>query len=120
MHLNLLEDRDADFHHLCYDLYIMCEGHMVAQLIEALRYKPEGRGFDSRWCHWNFSLPYSFRLHHGPEVDSASNRNEYQEYLPGGKGGWCIRMVILPLSCADCHEIWEPQPPRTVRACPCL
>jgi hypothetical protein len=31
-------------------------GHAVAQLIESLRYKPEGRGFDSRWCHWNFSL----------------------------------------------------------------
>jgi len=29
-------------------------GHAVAQLVEALRYKPEGRGFDSRWCHWNF------------------------------------------------------------------
>ena len=28
----------------------------VAQLVEALRYKSEGRGFDSRWCHWNFSL----------------------------------------------------------------
>jgi hypothetical protein len=28
----------------------------VAQLVETLRYKPEGRGFDSRWCHWNFSL----------------------------------------------------------------
>jgi hypothetical protein len=28
----------------------------VAQLVEALRYKPAGRGFDSRWCHWNFSL----------------------------------------------------------------
>jgi len=28
----------------------------VAQLVEALRYKPEGRGFDSRWCHWNFLL----------------------------------------------------------------
>jgi hypothetical protein len=28
----------------------------VAQLVEALRYKPEGRGFDSRWCHWNFSF----------------------------------------------------------------
>jgi hypothetical protein len=28
----------------------------VAQLIEALRYKPEGRGFDSRRCHSNFSL----------------------------------------------------------------
>ena len=31
-------------------------GHAVAQLVEALRYKLEGRGFDSRWCHWNFSL----------------------------------------------------------------
>ena len=30
--------------------------HAVAQLVEALRYKPEGRGFDSRWCQWNFSL----------------------------------------------------------------
>jgi len=27
------------------------EGHAVAQLVEALRYKPEGRWFDSRWCH---------------------------------------------------------------------
>jgi hypothetical protein len=24
-------------------------GYSVAQLVEALRYKPEGRGFDSRW-----------------------------------------------------------------------
>jgi hypothetical protein len=30
--------------------------HAVAQLAEALRYEPEGRGFDSRWCHWIFSL----------------------------------------------------------------
>jgi len=27
----------------------------VAQLVEALLYKPEGREFDSPWCHWNFS-----------------------------------------------------------------
>ena len=27
-------------------------GHAVAQLVEALRYKPEGRGLDSGWCHW--------------------------------------------------------------------
>ena len=26
-------------------------GCTVAQLVEALRYKPEGRGSDSRWCH---------------------------------------------------------------------
>jgi hypothetical protein len=28
-----------------------CWGHAVAQFVEALRYKSEGRGFDSRWCH---------------------------------------------------------------------
>ena len=26
----------------------------VAQLVEALRYNPEGRCFDSRWCHLKF------------------------------------------------------------------
>jgi hypothetical protein len=31
-------------------------GYAVAELVEALRYKPEGLGFDSRWFHWNFSL----------------------------------------------------------------
>jgi hypothetical protein len=25
-------------------------GNTVAQLVEALHYKPENRGFDSRWC----------------------------------------------------------------------
>jgi hypothetical protein len=48
-------------------------------VVEALRYKPEGRGFD---C--NFSLT-SFRSHCGPGVNSASNRNEYQEYFLGVK-----------------------------------
>jgi hypothetical protein len=36
--------------------HIIYRGHAVAQLVEALCYKPKGRGFDSRWCHWNFSL----------------------------------------------------------------
>ena len=34
----------------------LLEGYAVAQLFEALSYKPEGRGFDSRWCQWDFSL----------------------------------------------------------------
>ena len=95
-------------------------GHAVAQLVEALRYKLEGRGFDSRWCPWNFSLTCSFRPHYGPWVDSASNRNEYQEYLVGGKGGQCVGLTTLPASCANSLEIWEPQPPGTHRACPGL
>jgi hypothetical protein len=31
-------------------------GYAVGQLVEALRYNPEGRGFDSRWSHWKFSV----------------------------------------------------------------
>jgi len=58
--------------------------HALAQLVEALRYKPERCGFDSRWCNSNFSLT-SFRPHYDPGVDSASNRNEYQEHFLGVK-----------------------------------
>ena len=92
-------------------------GHTVAQLVEALRYKPEGRGFDSHWCHWNFSLTNSFRPHYGPGVDSASERKEYQEYFLGGKGGQSVGLTTLPLSCADCLEIWDPQPSGTLMVC---
>ena len=28
--------------------------YTVAQLVESLRYKPEGHGFDVRWFHWLF------------------------------------------------------------------
>jgi hypothetical protein len=76
-------------------------------LLEALRYKPQGRGFNSLWCHWNFSLTLSFRQHYGPGVNSASNENEYQEYFLGGKRGRCLRLTTLPPSCADCLEILE-------------
>jgi len=58
------------------------------------------------------------RIHYGPVVDSSSNINEYQEYFLGGKGGRCVGLTTLPPSCADCLEIWEPQPPGTLRACP--
>ena len=50
----------------------------------------------------------------------ASNKNEYQEYFLGGKVGRCFGMTTSPLSCIDCHEMWELQPPGTLRACPGL
>jgi hypothetical protein len=31
-------------------------GYAVAQLVETLRCKPKGCGFESRWSHWNFSV----------------------------------------------------------------
>jgi hypothetical protein len=36
--------------------------------------------------------------------------------FPGGKGGRYVGLTALPASCADCFEIWEPQPPGTLRA----
>ena len=33
-----------------------------------------------------------------------------------GKGGRCVGLTTLPLPCADGLEIWEPQPPGTLRA----
>jgi hypothetical protein len=38
------------------DKAIDYEGYAVAQLFEAPRYKSEGRGFDSRWSQWDFSV----------------------------------------------------------------
>ena len=136
---------------------------LVAQLVEALRNKSEGRGFDSRRCNWNFSLTQSFRLHFGPRVDSASKLlvealrykskgcefdspwchwnfsfdiilpavlwpwgwlNLLQKWVPGifpaGKGGRCVGLTTLSPSCADCFEIWDPQPSGNLRACPGL
>jgi hypothetical protein len=92
----------------------------VAQLVEALRYKPEGRGLNSRWCQWNFSFTQSFRPHYGSGDDSASNRKEYEEYFLGCKGDRCVGLTTLPPSYVEYYEIWEPQPPGTLRTCPGL
>jgi len=54
----------------------------------ALRYKPEGRGFYSRWCERNFSLTKSIRPHYNT-VTEISTKN-----FSWGKGG---RFVVLKL-----------------------
>jgi hypothetical protein len=54
-------------------------------------------------------------FHCGTEVDSVSNRHEYQKYILGDKGGRCVGVTTLPPSCVDCLEIlgasssWNPQ-----------
>ena len=72
-------------------------------VVKVLCYKSEGRWFDPIWCHWNFSLT----SHYGPGVDSASNRNEYQEYFLGVKQPGRKADNLTTILCR-CHEIWEP------------
>jgi hypothetical protein len=93
----------------------------VAQLVEVLRCKPEGRWRYYRWNHCNFSLTQSFRSHYGcggstqPRTEMTTRNVSLR-----GKGGRGVGLTTLPPSCADCLEIWEPQPPGTLRACPGL
>ena len=77
----------------------------VVQLVEAPCYKAEGRGFE-------ISLTKSL-LGSTQPLTEMSTRN----VSCGGKGGRCLQLTTLPLSCADCLEIWEPHPPGTLRAC---
>jgi len=53
-------------------------------------------------------------------VDSVFNRNEYQKYFLVSKGGQCVKLITLPLSCADCHDIWELHPPGNLMVSPVL
>jgi len=77
----------------------------VVQLVEALCYKPEGRGFDSsRTMALELTKP----------LTEMSNRNI--SWGGGGKRGRCVDLTTFPSSCADCLEVWEPHPPGTLRA----
>jgi hypothetical protein len=58
----------------------------VEWLLEALCYKPEGRGIGFRWGGF-FQFTKSFQPHYSPGVDSAYNRNEYQE------SSWGVKMA---------------------------
>jgi len=47
---NWVDFRETLSHRINGEMLYRILGHAVAQLVEALRYKPEGRGFDSRRC----------------------------------------------------------------------
>jgi hypothetical protein len=83
--------------------------HAVAPLVEAPWYKPEGRGFDSRWCHWNFywhnSSGRTMALGLTQPLTGMSTRNT--SWWGRGEAGRCVRLT-LPSSSADCLEIWGP------------
>ena len=62
----------------------------------------------------------SFRSHYGPGVDSASDKNEYQDYLLGCEKRPVRKADNLTAIMGHCHVIWEPELPRTLwgpRAC---
>ena len=65
----------------------------MTQLAEAPRYKPEGRGFDSRWCHWNNPSCRTMALGLTQPLTEMSTR--IISWWGGGKGGWCVWLTHL-------------------------
>jgi hypothetical protein len=64
-------------------LFVLTMGHAEAHLVVALCYKLEGRAFDSRWCHWNFSLTLSKPIFLPPAYSPALINFWWER-------GWCI------------------------------
>ena len=68
----------------------------------------------------------SFQSHYGPGIDSASNKNEYQEHFLGGKGDRCLRLTTLPPLCGivmnsgNLNFLEASGPPRPVMGLLCL
>jgi hypothetical protein len=62
--------------------------------------------------HWHNPSGHTLALGLTQPLTEMSTRN-----ILGGTGDRCLVLTILPPSCADCNEIWEPQLHGTLRAC---
>ena len=80
----------------------------VAQFVEALRFKPEWCGFDSRLSYWDFSLTYSFL---NKMVYSALTQLQYISLLATffGFNKTTFRPVLPIKKYNHCvHTWWDP------------
>jgi hypothetical protein len=74
-------------------------------LVEALRYKPKGRGFDTRWGIGIFHLLNLSGRTVASRSTQALTEMSTRDLPWGGKDGRCVGLTTLPPSCADFLEI---------------
>jgi hypothetical protein len=67
---------------------------------KALRHKPTGRGFDSRWCHLEFFVDIILPVALWPWGSTHPLTEMSTNVFPGGKRGRCVGLTTLPPSCA--------------------
>jgi hypothetical protein len=77
-------------------------------VVKALRYKPEGSGFETRSGKLVFSIYLIIPAALGPGVHLASNRNEYQHHINNIYGS-----KVRPVRSADnlaaiCEPVVDP------------
>jgi hypothetical protein len=87
-----------------FTTHFVLRGHAVAQMVEALHYKPD-------------SIPDGVvGIFHGHNPSSLTVVLEFTQpiteintsnILWGGKGGRCLGLTTLPPSCVNYFEIWE-------------
>ena len=75
-------------HGTYYNIYLAISGDRGSTVVKVLCYKLEVAGVNEFFIDIK-----SFRSHYSPGVDSASNRNEYQEHFLGLKSGRCVRLT---------------------------
>ena len=96
---------------LCMYVCNTCRGYVVAQLVEALSYKPEGRRFDYQWKLF-IDNPSG-----GTVVLGSTQSLTEMNITDGswGKGSRCVELTTWSPSCAKCLEIlgasnsWSPK-----------
>jgi len=93
------------------------------EMMVPLCYKLEGRGSIPdgviRMFHWHNPSSCTMALRSTQTLKEMSTRN-ISLGEGGGEDGRRTGLTTLPFSCANCLEIWEPQPPGTFTACPVL
>jgi hypothetical protein len=69
----------AHISHIQFRSWHFCYGRAHGSgVVKALRYKPEGRGFETQWGEWLLSIYLILPAALGLGVYSTSNRNEYR------------------------------------------
>jgi hypothetical protein len=74
---------------------------LVARLVQALHYKPEGRGFNSRWCHWISHWHYpsgrTMALRSSHSLTKMSTRNIFWAVKTAGALDWQPYHLHVPI-----------------------